>query len=105
MNITDLQQTIQATPGILIYFQNDQCAPCTSLRPKVQAMMDTDFPEMKLLFIDSFENIELTAHFNIFTHPTLLVFFEGKEYLRNSKYVSVQDLKNKIERLYNLIFS
>lgn len=104
MSIIDLQQTIQAAAAILIYFQNDQCAPCKSLRPKVEAMVKSDFPKMKLQFIDSFENPELTAHFGVFAHPTLIVFFDGKEFNRSSKYVSIAELQSKLKRPYELLF-
>lgn len=104
MSITELQQKIDSEAAIMVYFQNDLCSPCVSLRPKVEALLASDFPKMDLVFIDSFENPTLTAHFGVFAHPTLLVFLEGKEYIRSSKYVSTAELKSKIERPYHLLF-
>lgn len=104
MSINELQETINQQLAILIYFQNDNCPPCRSLRPKVETMTQADFPKMKLIFIDSFKNPELTAYFGVFAHPTLLIFFDGKEYIRSSKYVSTLELKSKIQRPYTLLF-
>ena len=104
MSINELQQKIATEAAMLIYFQNDHCPPCMSLRPKVEAMIESDFPKIDLQFIDSFANPELTAQFGVFAHPTLLIFFDGKEYIRTSKYVSVPELKSKIQRPYTLLF-
>jgi thioredoxin-like negative regulator of GroEL len=104
MTTAQLQQKIQDKEAILVYFQNDNCPPCMSLRPKVQTMIEQDFPKMNLTFVNSFENPELTAQFSVFAHPTLLIFFDGKEYFRASKYVSTQELSQKIERPYQMIF-
>lgn len=104
MSINELQESIDKQSAILVYFQNDHCPPCMSLRPKVETLLETDFPKMKLQFIDSFKNPELTAHSGVFAHPTLLIFFDGKEYIRSSKYVSIPELKSKIQRPYTLLF-
>ena len=98
-----LLEIIKNEPAILIYFQNDNCSPCLSLRPKIEEMIKNDFPKMKLIFVNSMNEPDLATHFNVFVHPTLLTFFEGKEFIRASKYVSVVELKGKIERLYEMI--
>ena len=105
MTTAQLEQKIKDNAAILVYFQNDNCPPCMSLRPKVQTMIAEDFPKMNLTFINSFENPQLTAQFGVFAHPTLLVFFDGKEYFRASKYISTQELSQKIERPYQMIFA
>lgn len=59
---------------------------------------------MKLYFINSEKYPEITAEFGIFSNPTLLVFFDRKEYLRKSKYVSIPEMQQGIERLYEMMF-
>jgi len=41
----------------------------------------------------------------VYSTPTILVYFEGKEYIRESKYISIQQLEDKIRRYYDMIFS
>lgn len=103
--VGELQAAIESSSGILVYFYNDSCAPCLALRPKVQEMMDDNFKEMNLLFINSAQFPELSANYNVYSSPTIIVFFEGKENFRVSKFVSVQELSNKIKRYYYLLFS
>lgn len=99
-----LQELINTNKGVLVYFYNDNCAPCISLRPKVQAMVDEDFPLLQLVFIDLMKYPGLPARFGVFSSPSLLVFFEGKEFIRESKYVSMEALQDKIERYYVMVF-
>lgn len=88
----------------MLYFKNDQCGPCKVLRPKVQELIETKFPKLELIVVDSIQNPALSGEFQVFANPTLLVFFDGKEYIRKSKYVSIGELETEIGRLYAMMF-
>jgi hypothetical protein len=47
---TVLKNRIEKEKARLVYFYNDDCAPCISFRPKVKDLMVNSFPEMKLTF-------------------------------------------------------
>lgn len=104
MEKSDVRQFIENEKAVLLYFYSDQCAPCVSLRPRVAALITGEFPEMKLELIDSVANPAVAAHFGVFANPTILIFFEGHEQARLSKYVSVSQLKEVVERPYHLLF-
>ena len=101
---TKLREHLVMRPALLLYFKNDHCAPCVALRPKVRELVERHFPRMEMLVIDTLAQPELAGEFQVFANPTLLVFFEGKEYIRKSKYVSLPELEQEIGRLYNLVF-
>ncbi len=103
-SLEELQQHISEKPAVLAYFYNDNCAPCLSLRPKIIDLVKEHFPKMELLFVNS-EKREIPAHYGVYDNPTLLVMFDGKEYIRESKYVSTAQLHNSISRYYELIFN
>jgi thioredoxin 1 len=103
--LSQLQDHISNDEALLAYFYSDHCAPCISLRPKVKELIANDFPKMKLYFINSEKFPEITAAYGIFSNPTLLVFFDRKESVRKSKYVSIPELKQSMERLYYMMFS
>jgi thiol-disulfide isomerase/thioredoxin len=67
-------------------------------------MVDQTFPKMELIMIDGISNRELAGRFNIFSFPTILVYFDGKEFTRFSQYVSINQIKEKISRTYELFF-
>lgn len=91
--------------AVMIYFYSPSCSACQSLRPKVTEMSLAHFPKMELFEINASDHPALTAEASVFTAPTILVFFEGKEYLRESKYISIDQLKDKISRYYDMLFS
>ena len=102
--IEQLQEHITIHDASILYFYNDHCAPCLSLRPKVIKMVEEDFPKMKLAFINSEKFPELPAQFQVFANPTLITFFDGREYRRESKYISIPQLAAEISRPYQMIF-
>ncbi|MBK7171716.1 MAG: thioredoxin family protein [Bacteroidales bacterium] len=104
MNINSIANEVAENPAIMLYFFNDNCPPCLALRPKVENLVNEVFPKMKLIFINAAAHPELAAGYSIFGAPTLLVYFDGKEVFRESKYVSVDSMKERIERYYHLIF-
>jgi thioredoxin 1 len=104
MNLSDIQTIITNKPAVFLYFFNDNCAPCKILRPKVQEMVATHFDKLEFHLVNAEKFAETAAHFGIFSSPTLLVFFEGKEYIRESKNISINELHDKINRYYKMIF-
>jgi len=46
--------------------------------------------------------LDSIADFQAFSFPVLSFSFEGKEYLRFSKYVSISELSESIGRIYDL---
>ena len=105
VSLQDFQQLIENEQALLIYFYNDNCAPCLSLRPKVIELVKEKFPKLKMVLSNSLTQPEVSAHYSAFNNPTLIIFFEGKEYKRESKYISVPQLMQTIERPYNMLFS
>jgi thioredoxin-like negative regulator of GroEL len=102
--LKQLRETIQLEPGVVVYFFNDDCPPCISLRPKVESLVADRFPEMKLLWVNSKSSPEIPVSFGVFANPAILIFFEGKEFRRFSKYVSIPELEQAIARYYEMIF-
>ena len=90
--------------ALLLYFYNNNCAPCISLRPKVSELLTKEFPKMELAFVNAGVYPEIPAKYHAFTNPTLVLFFEGPEYKRVSKYISIPQLSETIGRPYGMIF-
>jgi thioredoxin 1 len=104
MELQTIEHLIQSNQAVMLYFYSDRCAPCVSLRPKVEELIKLNFPLIKLYLIDSEHHSIITGHFGIFANPALLVFFEGNEFMRWSKYVSLQQIESAIDRPYQIIF-
>ena len=105
ISLSDVRSKVDSQPAVLVYFKNDNCAPCLVLRPKVKDLLEETFPSIEMIVVDTVEQPEFAGEFHVFANPTLLVFFDGKEYIRKSKYVAIPELKGEISRLYDMIFS
>ena len=101
--LEELQNIITDKPAVLAYFYNDNCAPCLSLRPKIIEMQEENFPKLELYFVNSAKT-DIPANYGVYDNPTLLIFFDKKEYIRVSKYVSTAQLSEQIKRYYDMIF-
>ena len=103
MTVEELRNTISNTKMVVLYFKNKQCPPCQVLRPKVETLIKDEFPSMTFQVVDAVENPLLASAYHVFSNPTILVFFEGKEYIRKSKYIAISELEQEINRLYQLM--
>lgn len=104
MKIKDIESLLISKPAVLLYFYNDSCAPCKILRPKVQNLIESDFPNIDFQLVNADQYPAISAQFGVFSSPTILVFFEGKVFIRESKNISISELHEKIERIYKMIF-
>ena len=91
-------------PAVLLYFTSPDCNVCKSLKPKVRELVNEKFPLIKMKEINIRNYPETAAEFGIFTIPVILVYFEGKEFLRKVRNVAIYELETEIYRPYSLFF-
>ncbi|MES9903367.1 MAG: thioredoxin family protein [Sedimenticola sp.] len=104
-SLDTLQQQIQENPALLVWFTAPGCAVCHNLKPRVAEMMAAGFPAITLKEVNCEEAQEAAAQHRIFTVPSLLIFFDGAEFIRKSRNFSVQQLATELQRPYDLFFS
>ncbi len=102
-SVKDLEKQIESSEGTLLYFSSPKCSVCHVWKPKVFTLFHKEVPGLNLIDIDIKENPEIAGKFGVFTAPILLVFFDSREFFRESKNVNLQDLNHKINRIKNLI--
>jgi thioredoxin-like negative regulator of GroEL len=103
-NLELLVEKIEAEHGLLLYFSNDRCSVCKVLKPRVAAMMQSHFPRMASYYVDIDKSPVISGQYRVFTIPTLLIFFQGKEHGRFSRSIGLSQLKEAIQKPYLLIF-
>jgi thioredoxin-like negative regulator of GroEL len=92
-------------PALLAYFSTEACNVCKVLKPKVADLLQQEFPKIKSVYIQSDKLPEVAAQNQVFTAPTILVYFDGREYIRKSRNIGIGELQHEIERPYSMIFS
>ncbi len=100
----NLEKEIADNDALLVYFSHDDCNVCKVLKPKVKELLEDEFPGMKFVYLNTMKQPDDAAYKQVFAVPTLLVFFEGKEYFRFSRNFSMRELENAIQRPYNFLF-
>lgn len=107
MEFIDSKETIEELINndemVLLYFGSNSCNVCNVMKPKVHELLK-GYPKIKSYQIDVEKSLEISATYNIFTIPAILVFIEGKEIIREARHISMQDIDSKINRFYNMIF-
>jgi len=100
----DLEQLIVESRGVVLYFATNSCSVGEALEPKVRSLLDEKFPKLVFNFIDMNAAPEFSAKHQVFVEPTILLFIDGKEFLRKSRHIGISELEMAIERLYPLAF-
>lgn len=87
---------------VLLYFSLPDCGVCHAVRPKVEALL-AGRPDIAAYFIDLSVLPEATGRFEVFAVPTVLLFIDGRETVRESRYFSMDELTAKIDRYLSLL--
>jgi thioredoxin-like negative regulator of GroEL len=102
--IEEFNTLVEENAGVLFYFSHEECNVCKVLKPKVAELIKKKFPLMKMFYVDVRKQPEIAGQNSVFTVPTILLFFGGKEYSRRSRNIGVEELAELTERPYNLMF-
>ncbi|WP_067726479.1 thioredoxin family protein [Oceanobacillus damuensis] len=98
-SIQSVDDFIKANKLSFLYISRPNCSVCHGLLPQVQALMEK-YPKIKLGHIDAEAVEEVAGRFSIFTVPVLLLFVEGKEYVREARMVHMDLFEEKIKKIY-----
>ena len=88
----------------LVYFSTSQCNVCKVLKPKIVEIVKAEFPKIRLGYINSESLPVVAAQNRIFSVPTILVFLDGKEFIRKSRNINLAEFREEIDRPYSLFF-
>ncbi|MBT3347458.1 MAG: thioredoxin family protein [Thiotrichales bacterium] len=103
--LEELDEVLKQDKGVLLYFSTPQCNVCKVLRPKLMQLFEEHYPEIKRYYIDTTTAVELSAQHSVFTVPTILLFLDGKEFVRKSRNFSPAELISEIRRPWEIMHS
>jgi thioredoxin-like negative regulator of GroEL len=96
---------IEQEPAVLAYFSTVECNVCKVLKPRVHEIVEQEYPKVKMVYVEINQSPELAARYTVFAVPTMVVFFEGREYIRKSRNFGLDEFRNELRRPYELMFS
>lgn len=97
-----VDEIISTGKPVLIYFSGENCSVCTALKPKVESAIIENFSEMEIYELKADIYKEIASNFSVFSIPTILVFFDSKEFFRKSRNISISAFIEELRRPYSL---
>lgn len=95
----EIDAVLASSPLVLLYCSQPECNVCKSLLPKVEELLK-DYKKVISLYVDLNEIQEFAGQHTVFNMPTVLFFAEGKEQFRLVRAFGINELKEKIEKIY-----
>ena len=93
----NLEQLMSEEETFILYFSSKDCNVCQAVFPKLMNLVEV-YP-FKVAKINIDEQREIAGQSLVFTVPTVLIFNDGREILRESRFIDFE----KVERTLNLL--
>jgi len=103
--IENIDKIIKENLAVMVYFSAPTCNVCHALKPKLLEAIDKNFQHFKIISVDVSLSQDVSAHFGVFAIPTVLIFLDGKEFLRKSRHMSIDEVVREIKRPYEIMIS
>ena len=103
--IENINNIIKENLAVMVYFSAPTCNVCHALKPKLLEAIDKNFKEFEIVSVDVSVEQDVSAHFGVFAIPTVLIFLDGREFLRKSRHMSVDEVVREIKRPYEIMTS
>lgn len=103
-NNEEIDALINNNDIALIYFSGQNCGVCSVIKSKVKSILQK-YDKIASGEIETEKSVQISAQFNIFTIPAILLYVDKKETIREARYISMEQLEEKIDRYYNLIYN
>ncbi len=103
--IENINNKIKENIAVMIYFSAPTCNVCHALKPKLLEALDDNFKEFVVESVDISVEDDIAPHFGVYAIPTVLVYLDGKEFLRKSRHMSVAEVIGEIKRPYEIMTS
>lgn len=90
-SMDELKTEIQTEEAFLLLIKTENCSVCEAVEQQINqgVLKEAELPVKKVLLKDV---PEVSGEFLVFTSPTLLLFLDGKEQWRGSRFVSYDEI-------------
>jgi thiol-disulfide isomerase/thioredoxin len=97
-----LKEKIESSKAFMLYIGGENCGVCKALYPKVFDKFTKEFPKIEKVRIDIENEKEFISQLQVFAIPTIIVYFEGKEFFRKNRNISVDLFVQEVRRPYEI---
>lgn len=93
----EYRQVVSSAESFLLFVKTDNCSVCEGLFPQVEAF-ERDY-EVPFYLVNAAQLPELTGELLLFSAPIVLIFHEGKEIQRFVRFIRLDELRSRLDRL------
>ncbi|MFD1179107.1 thioredoxin family protein [Paenibacillus puldeungensis] len=97
-SMEQVEEFLQNHKLSFLYVSRPECSVCHAILPKLGELLD-DYPPIFLGHIDANQVPEVAGRFLVFSVPTMLMFIDQKEYLREDRFIRFVEFKEKLDLL------
>lgn len=98
----ELKDILKSRKNVVLYIGSQTCSVCRDLLPKLESL-EKIYEQIGFYSMEYSENREVMGQLSIHTVPAIVAYMEGKEYLREARFISIEDIRAKIDRYYNFM--
>ena len=74
------------------------------MKPKIIDLLQNEFLKTEFYYINIKDIPEAGGQYSVFVVPTIIVCFEGKEFMRYGRNLGVNQLREDLKRPYDIFF-
>lgn len=93
----ELLVQITQNPFFLLYTMSPNCSVCHADFPKIKKIATTN--KLVSYKVDVSQIPLVMGQFNLFSSPTVILFFKGKEVHRQARIIDFEELTYRIEQI------
>lgn len=98
----EMEKLIAEEEFVLFYLSRPACGVCHALKPKIEKIAER-YDNLKTVYFNLDNDETVAGQFSIFTIPGILVFARGREWIREARYISVEDIDSQLNRVARLL--
>lgn len=91
------EEILKENKLVLTYYSRLWCGVCHAMKPQVESLQE-GYPEVTLVEVNVDDTPDLGAQYTIFSVPAFILFYEGKEFMRQAGYLRLEQLQDVLER-------
>lgn len=101
-SIEAIKDFIKENKFVMVYFSSDGCNVCDDISPRIEEILKKH-PNVVLGEVEVQNLPSVASVFGIFTIPTIIIFLEEKEIVRQGRYINFLELEEKIQRFSEFV--
>lgn len=101
--LQEFEDIVKSNVAVSFYMSTPDCNVCKVLKPKFIEFLSEKFPKIKFVYVNIATAKELAAQKNVFSVPTILFYFDDREYIRKARFVNFDELESELVRYYSML--